>query len=456
MVLPSRRATTGTIRASLRRAPLFEIRTSGRVSPLSESFPVVMNVSLTPARESNSPRFLLFLICLFSSAGQLAIDIYVPALPDMARSFATTPQAIQSSVSGYMAAYALGQLIFGPVADAYGRKRVLAFGLVIYTIGCLLSLGAPNLETFILARCLQGFGIATTNLLAKAIITDSFSGQALMHAFTYMSIAWGLAPIIAPVIGAHLQEWFGWRACLVFLLVYSLVMWALWWHYRETLPKPVHLEPRTLIANAGKVLGSPVFQSCFLAQGLCYSILLVFNIVGPFMVQTTLHKPPTFFGYLALGIGLMYFLGGLSNRIHGRGLPSAEQRLRIGARVMAVAAVVMLALALTVGLRVWTLATPVLVMGLCAGAMYPTLMAKGNSLFPHIAGLTSAILGCALLLVSSAMMGLAGFVSVQVLTPLAVFFVALSFIVVWMVTKLLRYLSQQQAANVACGSGEAA
>lgn len=415
-----------------------------------------MNATLTPARESNSPRFLLFLICLFASAGQLAIDIYVPALPDMARSFATTPQAIQSSVSGYMAAYALGQLIFGPIADAYGRKRVLAFGLVIYTIGCLLSLGAPNLETFVLARCLQGFGIATTNLLAKAIITDSFSGQALMHAFTYMSIAWGLAPIIAPVIGAHLQEWFGWRACLVFLLVYSLAMWALLWRYRETLPKPVHLEPRTLMANAGKVLASPVFQSCFLAQGLCYSILLVFNIVGPFMVQTTLHKPPTFFGYLALGIGLMYFLGGLSNRLHGRGLPSAEQRLRIGARVMAGASVAMLVLALTVGLRVWTLATPVLVMGFCAGAMYPTLMAKGNSLFPHIAGLTSAILGCALLLVSSAMMGLAGFVSIHVLTPLAVFFVALSFIVVWMVTKLLRYLSRQQAAPVVCGSGEAA
>ncbi|KWF37799.1 multidrug effflux MFS transporter [Burkholderia pseudomultivorans] len=415
-----------------------------------------MNPTSASARGSNSPRFLLFLICLFSSAGQLAIDIYVPALPDMARSFATTPQAIQSSVSGYMAAYALGQLIFGPIADAYGRKRVLAFGLVIYTIGCLLSLGAPNLETFVLARALQGFGIATTNLLAKAIITDSFSGQALMHAFTYMSIAWGLAPIVAPVIGAHLQTWFGWRSCLVFLLVYSLAMWALLWHYKETLRQPVHLEPRTLMANAGKVLSSPVFQSCFLAQGLCYSILLVFNIVGPFMVQNTLHRPPTFFGYLALGIGLMYFLGGLSNRIHGPRLPSAEQRLRIGARVMAGASVAMLVLGLTVGLRVWTLATPVLVMGFCAGAMYPTLMAKGNSLFPHIAGLTSAILGCALLLVSSAMMGLAGFVSVQVLTPLAVFFVALSLVVVWMVTKLLRYLTQQQAASVACGSGEVA
>ncbi|WP_321948986.1 multidrug effflux MFS transporter [Paraburkholderia sp. J10-1] len=410
------------------------------------------------ARPANSPRFLLFLICLFASAGQLAIDIYVPALPAMARYFATSPQAIQSSVSVYMAAYALGQLIFGPISDALGRKPVLGFGLVVYTIGCLLSLAAPNLETFVLARCLQGFGIAATNLLAKAIITDTFVGTALMHAFTYMSITWGLAPIVAPVIGAHLQELFGWKSCLVFLLVYSGVMWALLWRFRETLRQPVHLEPRTLIANAGKVLASPVFQSCFLAQGLCYSILLVFNIVGPFMVQNTLHKPPTFFGYLALGIGLMYFLGGLSNRVHGPRLPTPEQRLRIGARVMAGASIVMLVLALTVGLRVWTLAIPVLVMGLCAGAMYPTLMAKGNSLFPHIAGLTSAILGCALLLVSSAMMGLAGFVSVHVLTPLAVFFVVLAFTVVLMVTKLLRHLAQSQAAAAALAqrSGEAA
>ncbi|MEX3928942.1 multidrug effflux MFS transporter [Paraburkholderia sp. BR10936] len=412
----------------------------------------------TAARQANSPRFLLFLICLFASAGQLAIDIYVPALPAMARYFATSPQAIQSSVSVYLAAYAFGQLIFGPISDALGRKRVLAFGLVIYTLGCLLSLAAPNLETFVLARCLQGFGIAATNLLAKAIITDSFVGTALMHAFTYMSITWGLAPIIAPVIGAHLQELFGWKACLVFLLVYSLVMWALLWRFRETLRQPVRLEPRTLIANAGKVLASPVFQSCFLAQGLCYSILLVFNVVGPFMVQNTLHRPPTYFGYLALGIGLMYFLGGLSNRLHGPRLPTPEQRLRVGARVMAGAALAMLVLALTVGLRVWTLAVPVLVMGLCAGAMYPTLMAKGNSLFPHIAGLTSAILGCALLLVSSAMMGLAGFVSVHVLTPLAVFFVLLALTVVVMVTKLLRHLAQSQAAAAALAqrSGEAA
>lgn len=403
---------------------------------------------------ANSPRFLLLLICLFSSAGQVAIDIYVPALPAMARFYATSSQAIQSSVSGYMVAYALGQLIFGPVADAFGRKRVLGFGLAIYTLGSVLSLTAPNLETFVLARCLQGFGIAATNLLAKAIVTDSFTGLALLHAFTYMATAWGLAPILAPVVGAHLQTWFGWQSCLVFLLVYSVVMWAVLLGYRETLPRPVPLAPRTLIANTATVLASPVFQTCFLAQGLCYSILLVFNIVGPFMVQNTLHNPPTYFGYLALAIGMMYFLGGFSNRLHGPRLPSAEQRLRYGARIMAAASIAMLILALTIGLRVWTLAVPVLVMGFCAGAMYPTLMAKGNSLFPHIAGLTSAILGCALLLVSSAMMGLAGFVSIHVLTPLAVFFVILAFTVVAMVTRLLRYLEQpQQPGAVACGTG---
>ncbi len=131
-------------------------------------------------------------------------------------------------------------------------------------------------------------------------------------------------------------------------------------------------------------------------------------------------------------------------------------RLRFGARAMAATSIVMLVLALVVGLRVWTLAIPVLVMGFCAGAMYPTLMAKGNSLFPHIAGLTSAILGCALLLVSSAMMALAGFVSVQILTPLAVFFVILAMTVVVMVTKLLRHLAQVQPDVAVCRGGEVA
>ncbi|MBP0597373.1 multidrug effflux MFS transporter [Herbaspirillum sp. LeCh32-8] len=407
-----------------------------------------------PKHLPNHPRFILFLVCAFASAGQLAIDIYVPALPTMAHFYQTSPQAIQSSVTGYLFAYAFGQLVFGPLADAYGRKRILQAGLALFTLGCILSLLATNLETFVLARVLQGFGIATTNLLAKTIISDSFTGQTLVHAFTYMSIAWGLAPIIAPVIGAHLQEAFGWRSCLVFLLLYSFVMWGVLWRYQETLPKPVRLHPQTLFKNARMVLASPVFQSCFLAQGLCYSILLVFNIVGPFMVQNTLQLPPTYFGYLALAIGLMYFLGGISNRIHHARLPSAEQRLRIGARVMTGASFAMLVLALTVGLKVWTLTAPVLLMGFCAGAMYPTLMAKGNSIFPHIAGLTSAILGFALLLVSSAMMALAGFVSIHSLTPLAVFFVIIGATVILMVGKLLQHLQQPAAIAAPAAANE--
>jgi Bcr/CflA subfamily drug resistance transporter len=398
---------------------------------------------------ANHPRFLIFFICMLASAGQLAIDIYVPALPTMAQYFHTSAQAIQSSVTIYLMAYAFGQLFFGPLADAYGRKKMLILGLAMFTCGCLLTLAANNLETFILARCLQGFGIAATNLLSKAIITDSFSGVALMHAFTYMAIAWGLAPILAPVIGAHLQTEFGWRSCLTFLLIYSFVLWAVLSRYKETLRRPVHLNPKTLLKNAAMVLKSPVFQSCFLAQGLCYSILLVFNIVGPFMVQETLHKPPTYFGYLALAIGLMYFLGGISNRIHHPRLPTPEQRLRIGARVMTVAAVVMLILALTVGLEVWTLTLPVLFMAVCAGAMYPTLMAKGNSIFPHIAGLTSAILGFALLLVSSLMMGLAGFVPFHSLVPMAIFFVILGLTVISMVGKLLHHLEPPAGASAA-------
>ncbi len=134
------------------------------------------------------------------------------------------------------------------------------------------------------------------------------------------------------------------------------------------------------------------------------------------MVQNTLHEPPTYFGYLALGIGMMYLLGGPREPSRGRPgvLPTAEQRLRIGARVMAATSIAMLLLALTVGLRVWTLAAPVLLMGFCAGVMYLDADGQGQLAVPaHRRGSTSAILGYALLLVSSAMMALAGFVSVK-------------------------------------------
>ena len=403
------------------------------------------------SKTANPPGFLIFFICMLASAGQLSIDIYVPALPTMAQFFQTSPQAIQSSVTSYLVAYAFGQLFFGPLADAYGRKKMLALGMAMFTVGCVLTLAANNLETFVLARTLQGFGIAATNLLAKAIITDSFSGQAMMHVFTYTATAWGLAPILAPVIGAHLQTAFGWRSCLTFLLIYSFVVWIFLWRYKETLKQPVHLHPKTLLKNAGFVLRSPVFQSCFLAQGLCYCILLVFNIVGPFIVQNTLHKPPTYFGYLALAIGLMYFIGGISNRVHHPRLPTPEQRLRIGARVMTGAAVLMLILSVTVGLTIWTLMVPVLLMGLCAGAMYPTLMAKGNSIFPHIAGLTSSILGFALLLVSSFTMGLAGFIPFHSLTPVAVFFVIVGLTVMMTVRKFLYHF--ERPVDMALNSG---
>jgi MFS family permease len=189
-------------------------------------------------------------------------------------------------VTGYLIAYAFGQLVFGPHGRCLRPQARPRLGLSLFTLGCVLSLAAPTSETFVAARVLQGFGIATTNLLAKAIITDSFSGQALVHAFTYMAIAWGLAPIVAPVIGAHLQEAFGWRSCLVFLLVYSFAMWAMLWRIARP-GRPVHLHPAPCSRMRAWCWRARCSRAASWRQGLCYSILLVFNIVGPFMVQNT-------------------------------------------------------------------------------------------------------------------------------------------------------------------------
>jgi DHA1 family 2-module integral membrane pump EmrD-like MFS transporter len=321
------------------------------------------------APRANHPRFLLFLICAFASAGQLAIDLYVPALPKMAVDYATSAQAIQTSVTGYLIAYAFGQLVFGPLADACGRKRILVLGSVCSRWAACSRWPPPTWKPSSRRGCCRASALRPPTCWPRPS-SPTPSRQTLVHAYTYMAIAWGLAPIIAPVIGAHLQEAFGWRSCLVFLLVYSFAMWAMLWRIGRHWPgRCTCIRPPCSECAHGA--GSPVFQSCFLAPGTVLQHPAGVQHRRPLHGAEHLAPAAHLLRLPGLAIGMMYFLGGISNRIHHRSLPSAEQRLRIGARVMTVAAFAMLALALLVGLTVWTLITPVLVMAFCAGAMYP-------------------------------------------------------------------------------------
>ncbi len=378
------------------------------------------NMAIPTYRQpGNSPLFLLWLIILLAPIGQMAIDIYVTALPLMAQSFGVGSKQIQLSVSAYLIAFATGQLIYGPLSDAIGRKPALLGGILLYLLGSILAIGTDSLDVFVFARVLQGLGITTASVVMKAIATDNFKGPQLANTMTYMVIAWGMGPIIAPVIGAQLQTLFGWRSNLYFLAGYGVLLFLLVaLGYRESLPQPVPLKRKLLIQNTRQILADREFQLCFLSMGLCYGLLLTFHICAPFMVQGVLGKSPIYFGNIALSLGGVYFAGVFSNRLNAGRIPPAKL-VRAAATINLVVGPVMLLIALSRPLGLVELVVPSLLLTFFAGVMYPNLMGRGVALFPQQAGLSSSVLGCALMLCAGLITVVASWLPLNDLAPLA-------------------------------------
>ncbi|MCW8205742.1 MFS transporter [Verminephrobacter aporrectodeae subsp. tuberculatae] len=188
-------------------------------------------IPLTPSSpQAEKPwyaNFLAFLIVALAPIGQMAIDIFVPSLPLMASEFAVDRTTVQWSVTLYLVAFAAGQLIYGPVSDSFGRRRALISGILLFLCGSAISILAQTITWFVVGRVVQGIGVTAASVLMRAIAADRFQGPKLAQVLTYMVIAWGVGPVIAPVLGATFQTSVGWRYSLVFLAVYAVVLLGL-------------------------------------------------------------------------------------------------------------------------------------------------------------------------------------------------------------------------------------
>ncbi|WP_293935816.1 multidrug effflux MFS transporter [Iodobacter sp.] len=367
----------------------------------------------------NNPNLVMWLIILLAPIGQMAIDIYVTALPTMRHDFGVSQQQIQFSVTAYLLSFAIGQLFYGPLADAWGRRASLLLGLGIYLLGSVLLLLTHSFPLFIAARIVQGLGIACGSVVMKALAPDHFAGKQLAHVMTYMVIGWGMGPIVAPVIGAQLQSYWGWQSCLYFLLGYGVLLtFIVLFGLRESLQKPVPMKLKLIYANSRMIYANREFQLCFLTMGLCYGILLSFNLCAPFMVQDVLHRSPVFFGNIALLMGAAYFSGVFSNRLIA-GRIAAARLCRTAVAINICTAIVMTLLAFQLGLSLQLLIIPTLIITFFAGVIFPNMMARSVSMYPTLAGLASSLLGFALTLCAGAVMYVSSLLPVDRLLPLS-------------------------------------
>ena len=155
---------------------------------------------------------VIILLTLLVAMGAISTDIYLPSLPSIAAEFSTDTASVQLTLSIFMIAFAVSQLVYGPLSDQFGRRPVLLGGMSLYLVASTGCAMADSIETLILARFLQALGACSGPVVARAIVRDVFGRERSAKVMAYMGTAMALAPVLGPIAGGFLQVWFGWQA----------------------------------------------------------------------------------------------------------------------------------------------------------------------------------------------------------------------------------------------------
>lgn len=221
----------------------------------------------------------IMLLALLTSLGPLSIDMYLPALPQMADDFGVSTQMMANTLPAYFLGLALGQLVYGPLSDRIGRKAPLYFGLLLYIAASLLCVFVTNEWALIAARVLQAVGGCVGVVIARAAIRDRLDMHASAQAFGSMMIVMGIAPILAPSLGALVLQFFSWHAVFVSLMLMGIIcLLCVHFFFKESLApeKRLKLNLHQIFTLYGVILKDrsfrwPMLAGCFSGGVLfCY------------------------------------------------------------------------------------------------------------------------------------------------------------------------------------------
>ena len=371
-------------------------------------------------REFAASRSTVAILLLIIPLSQIGLDVYTPALPQMAAEFSASNDFVQNTVTAYMLGMSVAFIPVGLIADALGRRRVLLAGLgllVAMSIGCAL---APNLTVLLGMRFAQGIGASACLLLAATIAADCFRGAKLVSVLGLCGAAWGAAPVLAPAVGGFVVQFGSWR--LVFALfatlaasVAVLVAKALPETLREDLRSPVDLRAAARVLCGA--LRHRVFIGFVLMFGLIGAAQMTFGVVGPFLYESKLGFSPAAYGLIALVVGVANLTGeltcgGLAQRLTTRRLAlSAWAVFFAGALTLVVSAEV-------VGVNAWTITIAAVLALLGCGVLDPQSKGLALGVFTRNIGLIAGLVNTCCYLVVTIAMALVAYLPEESQAPL--------------------------------------
>ncbi|HIF9310704.1 TPA: Bcr/CflA family efflux MFS transporter [Photobacterium damselae] len=337
-------------------------------------------------------KIALFLVVSISFLMGIGIDLYVPSLPDMAHFYHANISYIQLTISLYLLGYGLGQIILGSLSDSYGRRKIFIASSMVFSISSMLCIVSDSIIYLNLFRFLQGLAIAGLASGMRAIIVDLFSGLELKKMANYFALSWAIGPIVAPFIGANLADKFGWQANFYLFTVYGIILFFVCTLlFEESNKNIIHFNAKNFTTNLAIIITNKEFTLLSIIYGLSYSTVLIFNTVGPYLIEVKLNYSILFYGNLAMFLGCAYFIGTMINRYLIIRYDN-KSILQSGIILSSISSIVMLLL-MTFHQNIFTLTVPIFAIFVFIGLIVPNAIAITMTLFPKQAGMATSLCG---------------------------------------------------------------
>jgi DHA1 family bicyclomycin/chloramphenicol resistance-like MFS transporter len=348
---------------------------------------------ITAAAPVAKPPSIALLIAV-AAVSPLGINMYLPSMPGMARTFGVDFTTIQLTLSLYLAAMALGQLIIGSLSDRFGRRPVLLTGLLVFVIGSFICLSAQSVGVLIIGRVVQALGGCAGITLSRAIVRDLYDHNQVASMIGYVTMGMAVAPMMAPTIGGILDTLYGWRASFVFLMVFgSLALLVAFWFLPETnRNRGTAGSVRILGLSYVSLFRSRLFWGYTLAASFISAVFFAFLAGAPYVMIELMGRSPAEYGFYFALVPSGYILGNFATgRLAGRLGPNRMILIGTVAALTSVAA--MAAVFATGAMHPFALFVPMFFIGIGNGLVLPSGIAGAVSVKPDVAGAAAGLSG---------------------------------------------------------------
>ena len=367
--------------------------------------------------------------------GPLAIDAYLPSFVAIKTELHASDQAMQLTLGIFLAAFAGMMLFYGTLSDSFGRKRVIMWSLAVYALGSMGAALSNSIGMLLFFRMVQGFGAGGGGVVARAVVRDLFKGADAQRMMSQMTMVFGLAPAIAPVLGGYIDVGLGWRWVFGFSLLFSVVLGAFCWHYLpESLPpeKRNAFQPKVIAGHYWACLRDPRFMLIVTMLAFSFAGFSIYIGAASHFVIDILGKTVTDFAvvFVPLVAGLVigaaiasrmaYRLSRKQFIVIGFGLQCTAVAFNIGYNLFATQAAVP-----------WAV-LPLFIYSFGVSFVVPAATMAAMDLFPKHQGLASSIQSCMQMMVFSC--------SVSIFVPMlyrSSLLLALGMLTMWSISCLI-------------------